>query len=625
VGIKLLSKEWQGRNPPADPLAMVGKEKVKETIYNERTGSFVTQTSTPYIEELSWEVDFATECYHGGRNEQMWFGATWEDNWTDYDFSSAYPTAMALISKPEWSKIKAITDLSEITASHLACACVDFEFPKSVRYPTLPVRTPHGIVFPLSGRSYCFSPEIELARQLGCKMTVKKGVCVPIESKEKVFFPFIRDSIAQRQQATTDFQKAFWKEITNSCYGKTAQGLRDKRVFNLKKKASERIPPSQISNPIFAGYITSYVRALVGEVMNRLPQGRMIFSVTTDGFLTNASSTEIADAQQGNICLRFAAARRELTGNAGILEEKHNARKLVGWRTRGQATLKAGDGQKSEPIVLARAGIKPPLHLSETREHNDYIVDTFFERTNKSKIELDVHTSFREMIVYDADLVSKKTAKHISMEYDFKRRPFSVVEPNPDSPHREFRHVAFSTVPWNSVGEFMEVRKCHNDYFQKTRQCMKTADDYRDFAETYDSLKALGTHNAKYLKKKNASLKRLQRDLCRAFKEGAAGMNEIAVAMTARQFAELLNNCGLAKRGVKTVRSNVENGAKKAFSPNTTPTTKEVLEVLGKLKEAIPALDIGSILAVADNKWSLSQALTTSCLFTEQLMREALQ
>ena len=82
--------------------------------------------------EVFWHLPFATECFHGGRNEQLWFGPAFEDDWTDYDLTSAYPTAMALIGMPDWPNMRVTTHLAEFTPTTLGVCCVDFEFDKSV-------------------------------------------------------------------------------------------------------------------------------------------------------------------------------------------------------------------------------------------------------------------------------------------------------------------------------------------------------------------------------------------------------------------------------------------------------------------------------------------------------------
>lgn len=137
-------------------------------------------------------MPLATECYHGGRNEQFWFGPCFEDDWTDYDLSSAYPTAMALIGRPEWDRAFVTSKPEDFTYLSLGMANVEFEFPKSVRFPTLPVRTDNGLIFPRKGLSNCAAPEIALARSIGAKLKIRHGVIVPTNSYKQIFGEFIR-------------------------------------------------------------------------------------------------------------------------------------------------------------------------------------------------------------------------------------------------------------------------------------------------------------------------------------------------------------------------------------------------------------------------------------------------
>jgi hypothetical protein len=615
IGMKLLINEWENRTPPVDALTMTGREKIEEQVYDEKRHTFRKLKLEPFIQELHWSIDFATECYHGGRNEQLWFGPSPEDDWTDYDLSGAYPTAMATIGRPKWSEAQVVQSLDEIGPTDLGFVCVDFEFPGNTRYPTLPVRSQNGIIFPLSGRSCCAMPEIELARQLDCELTLRHGVRIPQDLNDKIFFPFVQQSIRSRLDAETDLERAFWKEATNSCYGKTAQGLRDKRVFSLRKRRSERVVPSAITNPFLAAHITSFVRAVVGEIMNRIPESRIVFSVTTDGFITNASAQEMERAKAGPIARKFGQARRDLTGGDDTLAEKHAVRQLLGWRTRGQATLKHGDASKKGPIVLARAGIKPPIWSPEVSEQNDYIIETFLNRTPDSKIEFQVHTSIRETILWDADLVSKKLPRRISMEFDYKRKPHAAAMMSGDVPSldRKFDHIAFSTKPWGSLAEFNRVRRFWDDHWNTNPRCIKSLADFRDFVLFLDMVASLDSKDAAYLRKsRTADLSRLQRDLCRAFKSGMAGLAAYK-SMRASEFAKVINECGLEAAGVVTSQATVENGKRVPFKPHTTPRSARVVVAVQKLAEMLPEFDSSVLLARPAAGYELSSVLVAPC------------
>jgi hypothetical protein len=625
IGMKLLVESWKANvedGKKSHALEMVGREEHSETLYDEKKRIFRTKKSAPYVEELSWHIDFVTECYHGGRNEQFWFGPSFVDDWSDYDLTGAYPTAMAMMSKPRWHEIKVVTSLDELLKYDFGFACVKFKAPADTRYPVFPVRTENGIIFPLSGKSYCATPEIALAKSLGYGIELLHAVVIPQNADCKPFFGFIKDAIAKREAATQTVDKAFWKEVANSTYGKTAQGLRDKRVFGLRMRRSERVEPSEITNPFYAAFITSMVRAVVGEIMNALPSDKMVFSVTTDGFLTNASEAEMDAAKKGPLCQRYRATRAYLTGVGEVLSEKHAVRQVLGWRTRGQATLIPGNNPEIEKaIVLAKAGIKSPVEATELGEQNDHILRTFFGRKPENPIELDVHTSVREMIFYDADLVSKKLVRNVRMEYDMKRKPKALAlvrVADPGRPSGMLDHLAFSTDPWKDVETFRIVRKFWDDHWAKNPRCLKVIEDYIDFAEFFDMMKALPACDQKYMRQSKGSLMRLKRDICRAFKHGDAGLASYR-HLKAAEFAKILNESGMLQRGVEVKVSDVENGKREAFTPNTTPNDGPARKVLSLLKQRLPELQIEVLIAPQQpDAVNLMRAVSADCQFALQ-------
>ena len=239
IGVELLLREWETRQPKANTLEMVGREAHRELVWSEKKSAYIKRNLKPYIEEIHWHLDYAAECFHGGRNEQFWFGPSFQSNWYDVDLVSAYSVAMAMLCKPHWRQARDTTNIEELMeAGAYGFASVDFEFPEGTRYPTLPVRTTNGPIFPLEGRSYCCTPELIVARDLGCRLRLRRGLIMPHDPDNEVFFPFIKDTIAKRRNAKPASEKASWKEVTNSCYGKTAQGLREKQ--NLQPQVRRR-------------------------------------------------------------------------------------------------------------------------------------------------------------------------------------------------------------------------------------------------------------------------------------------------------------------------------------------------------------------------------------------------
>lgn len=605
IGVDLLMRKWKNELK-FDPLHVVGKQKVKTRTYDKARGYYMNREETVPLEQVAFYLPLATESYHGGRGEQFWFGPAFVDDWTDYDLAGAYPTAMALIGYPDWSNLKQSTKLDDFTPSTLGVANVRFEFPKSVRFPTMPVRSENGLIFPRSGISNCSAPEIALARSLGAKISIMHGVIVPTDPERPVFRDFIRDCTARRNEHPKgSLDNLFWKELSNASYGKTAQGLHSKRVFDLRDKTMKPLPESKITNPFYAAFITSFVRAALGEVMNNLPNEVCVFSCTTDGFLTNATAEQIAAASSRDICKLYGESRTLLTGDSTVLEVKHRVRQPLGWRTRGQATLVEGESDKGDGfnIVLAKGGIYTAQSLDSVRLQNAFVTNLFLKRLPTDRVEMATKTGIRDMINFDADLVEKETSKRLNMEFDWKRRPRAVW----DAP--DVDHLAFSTEAWDSVDQFIEMRQYWESFAIDTPRCLKTVEDYRSFAISVMAQSSLKNGGSKYLKKTDPDLNRLRQSLCAAWRTSKAGLTKKVDCRTAEEFAQALSAAGVACK-----RSDVEN-ARFAFKPKNCPKTPAVITALTKLLERFPNLEIDT-LVTANEGIDIVAAIGVECPFS---------
>lgn len=606
IGVDLLMQSWKN-DLQIDPLELLGQERIEERYFSKKHNRFFKKRKTVNLQEVDWHVALATECYHGGRNEQFWFGPAFEDDWTDYDLAGAYPTAMALIGKPDWRATKVTLDVADFTPSTLGIGRVEFKFPDSVRFPTLPVRTENGLIFPREGISDCAAPEIALAHSLGADLKIKHGVVIPTDDDIPIFGDFISGCIKKRLSYPKGSLKAlFWKELSNSSYGKTAQGLRQKRVYDLRDREMKPLPPSKITNPFFAAFITSFVRSNLGEIMNALPEEVCVFSCTTDGFLTNATELQIESASSGPISDLFRKSRAALTGDPTMLEIKHRVRQPLGWRTRGQATLKEGRTSQGDGmnIVLAKGGIYTASHLDDDRLQNDHIVKLFFDRSPDDQIPLRVKTGVRDIIEFDADLVEKSLSKRLNMEFDWKRRPVAAwVDP-------EYGHIAFSTEPWQTSDQFAKIREYWESFGIVNPRCIKTENDFREFGVYVLSQSALEQDDAKYLRKKNPDITRLRQMLCKAWRQSKAGLKHRVDGKSAQAFADILSAAGLPCK-----RTDVEN-ARKAFIPNMCPSTPAVMSTLSQLRYTLPNLDAQVLLSTGKGI-DLVSALETRLRFKQ--------
>ena len=334
---------------------------------------------------------------------------------------------------------------------------------------------------------------------------------------------------------------------------------------------------SRITNPYFAAFITSAVRAVLGEIMNALPDGTTVFSCTTDGFLTDASAADVEGASAGPLAETFRRAREALTGERTLTEVKHVIGQPLGWRTRGQATLRPGQvvpGSETPTTLLARSGI----HLrdvEEVDEQNERIVEMFFGRTPQDRIETNYLTSVRDMVRYEADLVEKCGESRLNMEYDWKRRAVGVhTDP-------EHGHVAFDTVPWQRVEDFQRTRELFTDFQKRTPRCIKSEADYEAFRSFAETVRSLPDGRAKYLRRSDdADLVRLRQMLCAAWRQSLAGLDYRGPSgngarTNAQSFADILAKCG-----VPCARYNVEDGKRRAFVSNSCLPTRRCLEAV---------------------------------------------
>ena len=148
---------------------------------------------------------------------------------------------------------------------------------------------------------------------------------------------------------------------------------------------------------------------------------------------------------------------------------------------------------------------------------------------------------------------------------------------------------------------------------------------FSDFAEHFEMMKSLPDGSKRYFRKDDkAGLRRLRRDLCRAYKHGEAGFDKVE-RYSAPEFAAILNSTSMVKFGVRTKVSDVENGKREraAFKPNCTPPTKEVQAVISELQVHFPELDATVLVgSIAPNDVLLSPALTVECPFVRRLNAE---
>ena len=579
LALKFLLRHWADSG--INHHAVLGTEVVKASPWSERLQRSIRRNEVAPTAERHFMEGAASECYHGGRNETYLFGAAESGVWTDWDLSGAYTTAMALIGLPDWYAIRHTRDLNDFQPHEMGFARLRFRFPDDTRFPCLPVRSSGGLVFPLRGESYCCSPEIYLALRLGAQVEIVTGCVLPASFDQRPFETFIVECSKRRRSFPKgSLEELFWKELANSVYGKTAQGLQKKRCFDSRSGQHVRLPQSKITNPYFAAFTTSFVRAVLGEIIAALPLNRTVCSATTDGFLTNATDDEVMAATDGPLCRLFAQARLRICGDITVVEKKHRIAQPLGWRTRGQATLVEIPGEKP---VLAKAGLKPPM--KDKAQHNDWIVDTFITRNADTKQTVTTLRSLPDIWKHGGDLVPKEIVRRVSMDFDWKRRPV-----NPSTrPIRGIEHVYFDTVPWRTVDEFQRCREAWEQFHGQTGTVLKTVDDLGQF----EDFRAVNIQKTGLKRsRRDAAVTLAKRMFLRALTRSQWGLDvhQMSYAEVARWLTE---------QGFKTTKADVENARRpnSKLVEHVVPQTPAVEKFISVIEAQFPAFDHTRLLA----------------------------
>lgn len=459
----------------------MGTRTVSKQCWNPDTQGFRTVKTRQSIPARELYETFPINCYHGGRNECYMMGITPEREWYDYDLAGAYTTGLLDILQPDYDNIFHSRNPEDYCGHVMGFALVSFQFPDSVRFPCLPVRTEQfGLFFPLAGESWATAPEIALALSLGAEITIQQGIIVPWRMDEphdatnlrkqecSVFLPFVQQVRENRNHHDKgSLEEKFWKEIGNSLYGKLAQGLHAKTAFDTARGLNSPLPPSAVTQPFFAAHVTGFVRAVVGELMNALPTNATVVSVTTDGFLTDASLENID--MSGPLSSRFQTLCDIADPGSSMLTCKHQVRQLVAMKTRGQLTYKASEGY---PIVHARAGVKPPADIPRD-DYNPYMVDLYMNRVPGQKLRRGSLISTRDMWLNESDLVAVESEIRLNLEFDFKRQ---LITPTMNE-----GHLLMHSRPWDDMSQALKQRQLFDDWRQT--HALKDEADWEDWCD----------------------------------------------------------------------------------------------------------------------------------------------
>lgn len=466
-------------------LAFRGLHKVKKglSVFKGAKSGYIENTALePVSDNARILQEYARNAYKGGFNGCLRPGY-YEDETYDYDLENAYPTCMGLVPDVDWSDPIAFESVNQRLTKMMVrspfdpvFAYVTFSFPRSVYVPCIPVSVEGSLIYPYTSGDldgvYVSAPELWLALQLGADVFVKRLYVGTIRvgddgSASHSLFYVVKQLIADRNLAKQVFGKGSVLELllklaTNGLYGKTAQDVIDKHTWSAASEQMENIGGSRITSPVHACLTTAGVRAVLVASLNQIHDlGYKVYSVTTDGFISDIPEDVLNRLDLYGLTGMFRACRKSLTGSSDMWSMKHLNPHLLNLTTRGNASLSVGDKEAGVlPGVMAHnsfvTGFKPDsyedrsvfMYGSMTRQGKMRTTGLSFEKfKNLSKKEDRTDFSVRLM------------ERDLSMDFDLKRKP--VRDTMVDS-YRYFGDhdvtgcvASFDTVPYDTPDEFL--------------------------------------------------------------------------------------------------------------------------------------------------------------------------
>lgn len=605
-----------------DRFAAFGLHKIKrEAWHNPTKRKRVIRDVEPTPMRRLQEA-FLTDCYAGGRNESFWLGPTPVGQWFDYDLAGAYSTGLADLPLIDFENPRPSTEVKDFLGHVAGYALVKFKHRPDTRFPVFAIsRGGKGLIFPLEGLAYATAPEIQAAHDLKCEMDIKWGVIYgwrrlpddPVKDgvpSFRLFGPYVQaarklrnelkvfDPRAGKMKDTLESLAA--KLYANGLYGKVCQSLRAKNVYDTRRAHQVRLKPSSITNPAIAAHVTGFIRAILAEILNKIPRHRTVLSVTTDGFLTDALRTELDES--GPLCQRFIQLCNDIADGCEMLEKKHEVAQVVCMKTRGQLTglaATAEDGKLKE-IILAKAGVQPVIEAPNSIDEEEYkrlqnekMLNLYLDRRPGKKVLLKQFPALRDQWEKGIDL--HKFERHIllSLEPDLKRK---LVEPQMiEVASRKRPHLAMSSVPWQTVEEFDAARACMDNWRRK--HCLKTVEDWHAF----ETAQQFGAVRTKRRKAGETAMNRragkdesdvLRRMFLRAYAQEQLGLKK---TMKYKELAEWLT--GLTpNKDYKTEPREVMSARSQKLVLRHAVRTDKTMQLWGLLQAKFPDADLEPLL-----------------------------
>lgn len=467
-----------------------GYKDVKKGMISTPVGVRQTKAEEPISYEAGQLHMFAANSYCGGYNTCSIPGVYEGFHTFDFDLENAYPTAMCLIFDIDWDnpierefKNENLSLQAFHTPMDPMYCLIDFEFPESVKYPCIAIHNRGSIIFPRKAEAvYASGPSMFLALKLGAKIHVRYGYVArilfkgmgPSMSLRVACRQMVSDrAIAKKTYGKGSIEEKLLKLFVNGSYGKIAQNVIEKHTWDGWREEMDDIGCSAITSPERAALITDIVRCMLIGTMNQLSdRGLRTFSVTTDGFITEATLDDVNACDCYGFRKYFEDSRLWLTGDdPTIWAEKHDQFTLINPTTR----CNVGFGGKKG--VLAHGGFVTG-EKKDTKEDAVKMAETILKRIGRVTYTTLEFVNQKEMVTTGCDFYTFEQKRSIRLDFDFKRKPIrkSFQDVSGSIEGIDYEYVNFDTDPFDSIEEYEEFRRINENF-----NCLRTSADWQKF------------------------------------------------------------------------------------------------------------------------------------------------
>jgi len=143
-----------------------------------------------------------------------------------------------------------------------------------------------------------------------------------IECSESNFYLVVKELLTERlKYSKGSYMNLLYKFLANAGIGQMARGLNRKPRYDSKTNSTKILPSGDLVSPLYAGWITSFIRTTLSELMNLHHESRII-SCTTDGFISDRKNLDVL-YPTSVFSLLYYNMRLKLTGKGELLERKY--------------------------------------------------------------------------------------------------------------------------------------------------------------------------------------------------------------------------------------------------------------------------------------------------------------